>query len=138
MLAFVVSVAMAGAAGAFLAHYLTLVSPEMGAFAWTLSMLVMVAVGGQGTIWGPVLGSFIFVFLPEFLRMTEELRMPIFGIILMVAVLFFPRGLWPLIENGYDRLLRPTSGSSMETAPVAPQTATGRAEVPKSTVSKES
>jgi branched-chain amino acid transport system permease protein len=109
MLAFIVSVAMAGAAGAFLGHYLTLVSPEMGAFAWTLSMLVMVAVGGQGTIWGPVLGSVIFVVLPEFLRIAEGFRMPIYGVILMLAVLFFPKGLWPIITDLYESIVERTN-----------------------------
>jgi branched-chain amino acid transport system permease protein len=104
MLALAVAVATAGAAGAFMAVYVTHVSPELGSFHWTLTMLTMIAIGGQGTIWGPVLGSFIFVFLPEYLRVINEFRMPIYGVILMITVLFFPGGLWPLIQRGVERL----------------------------------
>jgi branched-chain amino acid transport system permease protein len=106
MMAFIVSVSLSGAAGAFFAHYVTLVSPELGSFSWTLAILVMVAVGGQGTIWGPVLGAFIFTFLPEWLRAVEELRMPLYGLILMLAVLFFPHGLWSLLSRLPEEISR--------------------------------
>jgi branched-chain amino acid transport system permease protein len=105
-MAFIVSVSLSGAAGAFFAHYVTLVSPELGSFSWTLAILVMVAVGGQGTIWGPVLGAFIFTFLPEWLRAVEELRMPLYGLILMLAVLFFPHGLWSLLSRLPEEISR--------------------------------
>lgn len=104
MLAFVVAVGLAGSAGAFYAHYISHISPEIAAFAWTLSSLIMVVVGGQGTIWGPVVGAFIFTFLPEWLRIAKDFRLPIYGMILMLAVLFFPQGLRPMFDQILDGL----------------------------------
>jgi branched-chain amino acid transport system permease protein len=92
-LAFLVNVCLTGAAGAFLAVYISHVSPEIGAFHWTVATLLMVVIGGQGTIIGPIIGSFLFTFLPEWLRVAEQYRLPIYGLILVLAVLFFPQGI---------------------------------------------
>lgn len=108
MLGFLVSVAFAGVAGATFAHYVGHISPEIGAFHWTVTMLVMVVVGGQGTLIGPVIGAFIFTFLPEWLRYVDEFRLPIYGLILMLAVFFFPNGLSPMLENLGTRLTKET------------------------------
>lgn len=92
-LAFLINVCLTGAAGAFMAVYISHVSPEIGAFHWTTTTLLMVVIGGQGTIIGPIIGAFIFTFLPEWLRVAEEYRLPIYGLILVLAVLFFPQGI---------------------------------------------
>ena len=90
---------LTGAAGAVFAHYVTHISPEISAFHWTLSMILMVVVGGQGTLWGPVIGAFIFTLLPEWLRSAEQFRLPIYGIFLIVAVLFLPNGVVPWLRR---------------------------------------
>jgi branched-chain amino acid transport system permease protein len=56
-------------------------------------MLVMVVLGGMGTIIGPVFGALAFTLLPEYLRVAEVLRLLLFGGILVIAVLFMPGGL---------------------------------------------
>ena len=55
-------------------------------------MLIMVILGGKGTLIGPVLGAVLFTFLPELLREASHYRMLIFATILIVATLFMPRG----------------------------------------------
>ncbi|MCC6146976.1 MAG: branched-chain amino acid ABC transporter permease [Anaerolineaceae bacterium] len=105
---FTVSVALAGAAGAFFGHYVTHISPEISAFHWTLSMILMVVVGGQGTIWGPVIGSFIFTLLPEWLRAAEQLRLPIYGVLLILAVLFMPNGVLPWLRKIWHQFTEKT------------------------------
>jgi branched-chain amino acid transport system permease protein len=92
-LAFVISTAMAGMAGSFYAHYVTYISPEIDEFSVMISILVMVVLGGKGTVLGPVIGAVIFTFLPEYLRFAKDLRLPIFGFILILGIVFLPRGI---------------------------------------------
>jgi len=93
MLALVVSCALAGVAGGFYAHYITFLSPELFGFHNTVTMAVMVVAGGQGTVLGPAVGSLVFTFVPEFLRMAAFYRMLLYGVILLLVVMFMPRGL---------------------------------------------
>jgi branched-chain amino acid transport system permease protein len=63
-------------------------------------MLIMVILGGKGTLVGPALGAVLFTFLPELLREASQWRMVIFATILIVAALFMPRGIiFPLVEH---------------------------------------
>ncbi|MGQ0654549.1 MAG: branched-chain amino acid ABC transporter permease [Betaproteobacteria bacterium] len=100
MIAFVVGAGMAGAAGALYGHYVGFVSPDLFNFSYITVMLIMVILGGKGTLIGPVLGAVIFTFMPELLRDAGHYRMVIFATILIVATLFMPRGIiFPLIEH---------------------------------------
>jgi branched-chain amino acid transport system permease protein len=93
LLAFVISSIYAGVAGSFQAHYLNLVTPDMFGFYSMISMLLMIAIGGKGTIGGPILGAIIISALPEFLRMADMFRLPIFGFLLVVATIYLPDGI---------------------------------------------
>jgi branched-chain amino acid transport system permease protein len=93
MLAMIVSCALGGAAGGFYAHYITFLSPELFGFHNTVTMAVMVVAGGQGMVFGPAMGSLVFTFVPEFLRMAAFYRMLLYGVILLLVVMFMPRGL---------------------------------------------
>lgn len=107
MIAFVAGAAMAGAAGALYGHYVGFVSPDLFNFSYTTIMLIMVILGGKGTLVGPVLGAVIFTFLPELLRDASQYRMVLFASILVLATMFMPRGvIFPLIENLVPRRWR--------------------------------
>jgi len=93
MLAMVVSCVLAGAAGGFYAHYITFLSPELFGFQNTVTMVVMAVAGGQGMVLGPAVGSLVFTFVPEMLRMASFYRMLLYGGILLLVVMFMPRGL---------------------------------------------
>lgn len=94
--AFTIGAAVSAFAGCFHASFAQMVSPEMADFNNVmLYIIMMVVVGGRGTIWGPVVGAFLFTFLPEYLRFADMLRMPIFGLILIFLVLFVPDGFIP-------------------------------------------
>ncbi len=97
MLAFVLGAAIAGIAGAVYAHYVSFVSPEIFGFHIMIMILVMVIIGSVGTVTGPVIGSLLVVILLEVLRLHESLREPIFGAVLVGAILLFPQGLVLLI-----------------------------------------
>jgi branched-chain amino acid transport system permease protein len=101
MIAFVVGAAGAGIAGALYAHYVMFVSPEIFRFENMISMLVMVILGGVGTVMGPVVGAVLVTVLLEALRLEEWLREPLFGAILVAATLLFPQGIVRLVGGKF-------------------------------------
>jgi branched-chain amino acid transport system permease protein len=93
LFAFSVSGAFAGLAGALYAHFITYIDPGVFGFSVSETLLIMVILGGSGTLWGPVGGAVVFTILPEVLRLTPEIRSLVYGIILLVIVLYRPAGL---------------------------------------------
>jgi branched-chain amino acid transport system permease protein len=93
LFAFGCSGAFAGIAGAAYAHYLTFIDPGVFGFSVSESLLIMVILGGAGTIWGPILGAVLFTALPELLRMAPDIRSLLYGILLLVVVLLWPGGM---------------------------------------------
>jgi branched-chain amino acid transport system permease protein len=93
LLTFVIAALLCGFAGAFYAHYISYVGPEVFGFPFMISMIIMVLVGGKGTLVGPVIGPVVVVLLEEYLRDLQNLRLSIFGLIVMAVVLFLPTGL---------------------------------------------
>jgi branched-chain amino acid transport system permease protein len=93
LLAFCIAAGFAGFSGALYAHYVSVITPEMFGFDVMVGMLVMVAVGGKGTLSGPVIGAILVTFVPEQLRLVKEFRLSIFGIVLMLSVVLMPNGL---------------------------------------------
>lgn len=93
LFAFAISGAFAGLAGACYAHYVTFIDPGVFGFSFSEALLIMVILGGSGTLWGPVLGAVVFTLLPELLRVAPEVRSLLYGVILFVVVLYMPRGL---------------------------------------------
>jgi branched-chain amino acid transport system permease protein len=93
LFAFACSGAFAGLAGACYAHYLTFIDPGVFGFSFSESLLVMVILGGSGTLWGPVAGAVIFTALPELLSMAPEVKSLLYGTLLLLIVLFMPQGM---------------------------------------------
>ncbi|MBM3487365.1 MAG: branched-chain amino acid ABC transporter permease [Alphaproteobacteria bacterium] len=93
MVAFVLGAFFAGLSGWFYAHYISYVGPDVYGFGFMVTMLIMIAVGGRGTIVGPVIGAAIITIVVEELRFAREIRLSLFGLLLMLSILFFPRGL---------------------------------------------
>jgi branched-chain amino acid transport system permease protein len=97
VVAFVIGMAFTGAAGSVYARYVHFVDPTALSFYYTVTVVSMVIVGGQGSIAGTVVGALMFTLLPEYLRVAERARLVIFGAVLMAAIVFMPeglRGLW--------------------------------------------
>lgn len=90
------SAALAGLAGAFSAHSASFVGPNEYGFEAAVSILSFALLGGIVTPLGPVLGAAILTMLPEALRGLADWRLVINGLIIVIAVLFLPRGLLPL------------------------------------------
>ncbi|MBI3078506.1 MAG: branched-chain amino acid ABC transporter permease [Deltaproteobacteria bacterium] len=106
MLAFVIGMTYAGIAGSLYAHYVGYVSPELLSFFYSYTVIIMVVVGGQGSIRGTVVGALIFALLPEILRGTQMYRMSIFGLLLVLSVIFMPEGINGVLERAGELLRR--------------------------------
>jgi branched-chain amino acid transport system permease protein len=92
-LAFGLTSFMVGVVGAFYAHYIGILTPDVMATHVIFNVLVMGLFGGIGTLLGPVLGAFILTFLAESLRGIENYRFLIYGLVIIFNILFLPRGL---------------------------------------------
>lgn len=114
MIAFVLGAAFAGIAGGIYAHYVSFISPEVFSFNIMIMILVMVILGGVGTVIGPIIGSLLVVVLLEVLRLHESLREPIFGVVLVAATLLFPQGIAAVVEK-FGRQWRRQGTRSPET-----------------------
>lgn len=84
-----------GLAGAFYSHLVGFISPPNFAFDKSLVMVSVVILGGMDNVFGIVLGSLLLIILPEKLRVVQEYRFLIYGLVLIVMLIFRPRGLVP-------------------------------------------
>src|SRR5262249_33049573 len=78
--------------GALLALLLQYIEPNIAGLNTLVQTVLMVALGGAGTIAGPVIGAFAITLIPEFLRVANELRLVIYGATLIVVVIAVPGG----------------------------------------------
>jgi branched-chain amino acid transport system permease protein len=106
LFAFVTSAMFAGFAGALYAHYQSFINPEIFGVAQSLDAILAVILGGSGTIMGPVVGAFFVVFLPEYLRFADSFRLILYGLILVLATIFMPRGIVGVTAELWTRLTR--------------------------------
>jgi branched-chain amino acid transport system permease protein len=99
LLCFMIAGAASGLAGALIANQIEYVSP--GLMHWTRSgvILVMVLLGGTGTLYGPVLGAATFLLLEEILSIYTEHWMLYFGPLLILVVLFARHGLYGILAG---------------------------------------
>lgn len=93
MKVFAISAAIAGGAGAFLAHFVSFISPDSFTPAASISFLAMVVLGGLGSVPGAIFGGAALSALPELLRFASEYRLAIYGLIMVLVILFRPQGL---------------------------------------------
>ena len=121
--AFGMSGALAGLAGTLAAQHLMFVSPEI--MVWTVSgeALVVVILGGLGTLAGPALGAAIFVFLKhEVSSLTDHWHMVV-GVVLIATVMSGGRGIFGQIEHYADRLRPAGRPGSMRRPAICPSSA---------------
>jgi len=114
---FALSGAMAAIAGSLYAHYITYVDPKSFDIELSILILLMVMVGGAGTLFGPLLGALVLTLLPEVLKFIElppgsaaALRQLLYGVILILLMMFRPQGFIGIgLSHGHaqDRMGRP-------------------------------
>lgn len=96
---FILSALYAALAGGLYAHYITFISPGNFTLFYSVLVLMMVVVGGINNLWGAVIGSIFITVLPELLRKFEEFDVLAYGLILTLSLLFFRKGVVPLITE---------------------------------------
>ncbi len=99
LMAFAIGAAFAGVAGAFFAPLVQLVEPAAFSLSISLSMLLMVIVGGAGRFFGPALGAVVIVLLPEWLRVAADWYLAVFGFLIVAMMIWLPGGLLSLPER---------------------------------------
>lgn len=108
--AFAVSAFFGGAAGAFNAHYLGYVGPDaVLASSISLNVIIMAIVGGTGNIVNAALGAFFLTVVADFLKGFGEYHLLIYTSLLILVLLFMPKGLFATL---LDRLDRPAAGQA--------------------------
>jgi branched-chain amino acid transport system permease protein len=93
VLAFSVSAAFAGVAGGLYAHHLSILDPSSFGFMKSAEILVIVVLGGLGSLFGSVVSAAALTILPELLRGFAEYRMVIYSLLLVTVMIFKPSGL---------------------------------------------
>jgi branched-chain amino acid transport system permease protein len=105
--AFVIAAFFAGIVGTFYAHYFSYIGPLVFTFNMSFNNLIYIIVGGPLTFSGPIVGAAVLTLIPEFFRATGVYQMLIFGVILVLSMLFMPQGIMGLMETRvFPRLRR--------------------------------
>jgi branched-chain amino acid transport system permease protein len=116
LLAFAMGASFGGVAGAMFSAFQGFVSPESFVLMESIVIVAMVVLGGMGHVPGVILGALLLYAIPEVLRFVakpaqealfghelvapEALRMLLFGLAMVVIMLYRPRGLWPAPQHG--------------------------------------
>ena len=113
LLCFIISSTFAAVAGILFASYNSVISPHVAHFTQGFNALVYVVIGGLATIAGPFIGSLVLIAVPELLQVVPELKTLIYGVVLVVFVIFMPSGIaggfklqWPTLAALTKRLKR--------------------------------
>jgi branched-chain amino acid transport system permease protein len=146
VVSFTVSSFMAGVGGALMGHMITTIDPKMFTFVLTYNIVLIVVLGGSGSISGSVIGAVLVTIFMEVLRFLDEpmdlgfftipgipgVRMVVFSILLMAVVIFRQRGLmgtkelsWRMIDDtvrGWGLLLKKARGPAKGAPPSADKT----------------
>jgi branched-chain amino acid transport system permease protein len=92
--AFVIGAFFAGLAGGLFAHYLGYIAPKSFDFMKSIEILLMVVLGGLGSLTGSVVAAIVLTGLPEVLRFLQSYRMVIYSLTLVLLMLYRPQGLF--------------------------------------------
>ena len=120
MLAFLLSAAFAGYAGFLFAYYLQFLAPDAFGLRLSISLLLMVFLGGAGTVWGPIIGAFVVHGLFTFIPSKNDWFEVFFALVVLAVLALLPRGLAGLF--GRRGAARAGSGGRRATLAAKPET----------------
>ncbi len=112
LMAFATGAFLGGMAGALFASMIGSVVPRSFDLLVSINVLAVIIVGGMGSLPGVVVGALVLVGLPELLREFNEYRLLVYGLVLMLMMLYRPEGLWP--ESTRRRELKGEEPPSLE------------------------
>lgn len=118
LIALIISVFFTAVVGTFYAQYLLFIDPEtVFSLPLSIELALLTIIGGLGTVIGPIIGSFILTPLDVLLRgwlggISAGLNFIVYGIVLVVAVIYFPRGIAGWLQTWYTSFLRRLPGAN--------------------------
>lgn len=101
LFAFLYSAVCASVAGSLYAHYAGTITPEGFGFMVSIHMVVMLFLGGRGTIWGGIVGAVFLKLLSESLASLQEYEQPVWAAIFIIVLIFMPKGILGNIQVAY-------------------------------------
>lgn len=106
MRSLVFSAATAGISGGLLAHYISFIQPAMFTSVMSTQLTAAVVAGGMGSITGPVIAAFVFVAIPEALRVADIWRLVAYGFLLVLIIVTRPQGIMGYRDISWQGLRR--------------------------------
>lgn len=101
IMAFSLAAAFGGLSGVLYGPFIGYLSPEQFRWVPSLTLISMAIVGGLSSLEGGILGAFILTFLPEFLRVADQFRLIIYGVVIILTLAFLPNGVISIIGKSY-------------------------------------
>ena len=103
VLVFVVSAVYASIAGSLFAHHTAFLTPAEAGFFKSIGFVVMVVFGGMASVFGSIVGAAVLTALPQALTAFHEYEHVVFGLVLMLTMIFMPKGLLPTLVGRLRR-----------------------------------
>jgi branched-chain amino acid transport system permease protein len=121
--AFAISALLGGLGGGLFAGGFTYVSPDQFSFAESIVFLTMALLGGVASPIGSVIGTGLLILIPEWLRFLKSipgLYLAIYGVAVILIILFMPDGIWGFIANFLRRFVKPVAVATVPPLVLAP------------------
>ena len=100
---FVMSAVFASIMGSITAHYMAFVTPNFADFFHSVELVTMVVVGGMASVFGSIIGAVLLTALPQALATFEGWETGVFGAVLMLCMIFLPKGLVPTLAAKFGK-----------------------------------
>lgn len=111
LLSFVVANFFAALAGGLYASLIGSISPSVASIAMTFNFLMYALLGGIATLAGPIVGAFVMPILMEYMQFLQDYQMILFGVLLIIVIIYFPRGFMGLFTTLRDKLKKTKVGA---------------------------
>ena len=107
VIAFTISAVLGGIGGSLYAAGFSYISPDNFSFLRSIEFLTAVLLGGAQSPFGAALGTVLIVLLPEWLRFLKSLYLAVYGLGVILIIVFLPEGIWGLLRNTFQRVRKP-------------------------------
>jgi len=107
VIAFTISAVLGGIGGSFYAAGFSYISPDNFSFLRSIEFLTAVLLGGAQSPFGAALGTVLIVLLPEWLRFLKSLYLAVYGLGVILIMVFLAEGIWGLLRNTFRRIRKP-------------------------------
>lgn len=102
--AFACGAMVSGLAGALYTGYIRFISPDTFTIGEATNILIMMVLGGMGTIIGPIIGAVTITYLLETMRVFADYRFVIYGLLMFVIIVWMPHGLVGMLSAAWDKI----------------------------------